>query len=76
MSSMIQLENIKRTADYIEADYNLGYDEKHGVIRLKISDGKIERAGDYGYGISHAESALKELAKKESVPSEYTVCWY
>lgn len=73
---MIQLKNIKRTVDYIEADYSLGYDGKHGVIRLKISEGKIERTGDHGYGLSHAESALKELAKKESIPSECTVCWY
>ena len=76
MLFMIRLENIKRTDEYISADYEFDYDSKAGTIRVKLSDGSAELNGDTGYGWSHARDALLDLAKKEKIPSSYTVMWY
>ncbi len=73
---MIHLENIKKTDDYVSANYKFDYGDKSGSMRLKISDGTIEKKGDSGYGISHVENALNNFSKMENLPSEYDIYWY
>ena len=73
---MILLKNIKRTPDYISADYKFDSGDESGTMRLNMPDGTIERDGDSGYGLSHVETVLRELSESESVPSEYAVVWY
>lgn len=79
---MLRLRNIKKSNGVISASYEPEASGKIGMIKIDISTGKVienelsDFDKDFPWHFSHAVTALRNLAKEESVPDEKLVMWY
>lgn len=83
MIIMLKLVNIKRTSEYIEADYIPEVSEEIGHIKVGIkSNNLIEKkitSFDEGYSVPYyimAKQGIVRLKDDEPLPEEYRVMWY
>ena len=75
---MVVLKNIKKSENYIEADYYLEGTDK-GYMKIKLLDGTVVehvKPDEIAYGSSHARRELMRMAMLEQMPKEKTVIWY
>lgn len=74
---MVRLKNIKKTNEYITAEYFPEDGEKRGYMKVRCSDGEIIEHINAGMcSAAHVRRQLYEFASRNDVPSEYTVMWY
>ncbi|MBR3870469.1 MAG: hypothetical protein IKJ17_03100 [Clostridia bacterium] len=78
---MLRLVNIKKTNDYIEANYIPEDCESSGFVRMYLNDDKIISETVEGYETTYPSMAIKGLknileSQKCEIPKEKVVMWY
>ena len=81
MITMLVLRNIRRTAEFIEADFYIEGEEPKGHVKISLPDGEyleVIPSPKYTHSTapSHAKYELQRLAKRETLPEEKKVFWY
>lgn len=74
---MVILKSIKKTNDYISADYYPEGNGMKGYMKIRLKDGEvIEHKISSRFAASHVRTELRRLAKMDNPPTEKTVLWY
>lgn len=79
---MLQLKNIRKNDNTIQADYYPEDREEHGFVIIDCKTGDIINSkttpsdGELCMYRYHAAYALGRLAKQEMVPDSQRVMWY
>lgn len=82
MNFMLKLKNIRRTSEFIEADYFPESENERGYIKLDINSLTVIESKKTSFDdvvatyLTHARQALKILSKNATLPDEKTVMWY
>lgn len=77
MPIMVTLRNIKRTNDYISADYYPEEADEVGYMRMSLATHKVVEHRRVGcMSPAHVKHALDRISKMETVPDVHTEIWY
>lgn len=79
---MLTLKNIKKTDEYIEANYIPEISEENGYLKVNLKDFTVLEKKLTSFDtslnayVSMAERGLARLKDDEKIPNEYIVMWY